>query len=194
MGRPCRATSRTTSAGRRIGRPVLEKFGRLLFIIVPDELEDPADHEGRERPAPQSADEQRREPRAAARPRSAFVRVVSGRQRSIMRRRAAPHKKAMAISATSSSREYSTQRPFPSGAESGYPGFVLLLDIFAEVASDTLAGEGLFAALRRQFVEDERTTSLDVRHALERRRRREALPAGSVRSHPGSARRLRPAP
>jgi len=28
--------------------------------------------------------------------------------------------------------------------------------------------------LRRQFVEDKRTTSLDVRHALERRRKREA--------------------
>src|SRR5258708_11844971 len=28
---------------------------------------------------------------------------------------------------------------------------VLLLDILANVASDTLAGEGLFAALRRQF-------------------------------------------
>jgi hypothetical protein len=74
----------------------------------------------------------------------------------------------------SSSREYSTQRLFPGSAESGYLEFVLLLDIFADVASDTLAGEGLFAALRRQFVEDKRTTSLDVGYALERRRMREA--------------------
>jgi hypothetical protein len=51
---------------------------------------------------------------------------------------------------------------------------VLLLDILADVVSDTLAGERLLAALRRQFVEDKRTTSLDVRHALERRRKREA--------------------
>ncbi len=51
---------------------------------------------------------------------------------------------------------------------------VLLLDILANVASDTLAGEGLFAALRRQFVEDGRTTPLDVRNALQRRRRQAA--------------------
>jgi hypothetical protein len=58
----------------------------------------------------------------------------------------------------------------------------LLLDILANVASDTLAGERLFAALKRQFVEDERTTSLDVRNALERRRRQAAaLPGGSAK-------------
>jgi len=60
---------------------------------------------------------------------------------------------------------------------------VLLLDILANVASDTLAGEGLFAALRRQFVEDGRTTSLDVRNALERRRRQAAaLPTRSLKN------------
>jgi hypothetical protein len=61
---------------------------------------------------------------------------------------------------------------------------VLLLDILANVASDTLAGEGLFAALRRQFVvEDGRTTSLDVRNALERRRRQAAaLPSRSLKN------------
>ena len=66
------------------------------------------------------------------------------------------------------------ERPFPSSAESSYPPFVLLLDILADVVSDTLAGERLFAALRRQFVDDGRKTSLDVRLALERRRKREA--------------------
>lgn len=60
---------------------------------------------------------------------------------------------------------------------------VLLLDILANVASDTLAGEGLFAALRRQFVEDGRTTSLDVHNALERRRRQAAaLPGRSLKN------------
>ena len=73
--------------------------------------------------------------------------------------------------------------PIPSGAESGYPPSVLLLDILANVASDTTAGDGLFAALRRQFVEDRRTPSLDVRHALERRRKREA--AARKSSHRG---------
>jgi hypothetical protein len=50
---------------------------------------------------------------------------------------------------------------------------MLLLDVLIDVACDTLAGERLFAALRRHFMEEKRTTSLDVRPALERRRRRE---------------------
>ena len=72
---------------------------------------------------------------------------------------------------------------FPSRAESDLSrGPVLLLDILADIASDTMGGEPLLTALKRQFFEAGRE-SLDVRSALERRRRRERSMAARVTSN-----------
>jgi len=68
---------------------------------------------------------------------------------------------------------------------------MLLLDILAEVASDTMSGGRLFAALKRQFF-DETGGSLDVRSALERRRRREQQPLNRVTGNQSNSGRKAP--